>query len=91
MERNRVTPEIINLYNAENAAHDLLPNSKFVSKLIENKRVITMFNPSESIVLNQLSDASKRTDVTTNNQYTEHERVDLPEALEWDRNWEWDF
>lgn len=87
MERNRVIPEIVNLYNAENEAHDLLPNIKFISKLIgdqHNRRVITSFNPSDSIQwLSKDMDAKDKTH--------ELDREDLPEALEWDRNWSWDF
>lgn len=70
MERNRVIPEIVNLYNAENEAHDLLPSTKFITKLIGDKR-------------------NRHT--VAEDKIHELERDDLPEALEWDRNWSWDF
>lgn len=94
MERNRVIPEIVNLYNAENEAHDLLPNTKFISKLIgdkHNRRVITSFNPSDSIQWNALTEKQSSKDVDAKDKIHELDREDLPEALEWDRNWSWDF
>lgn len=94
MERNRVIPEIVNLYNAENEAHDLLPNTKFMSKLIGNKhnrRVITLFSPSDSIQWNALTENRPSNDMDAKDKIHELDREDLPEALEWDRNWSWDF
>lgn len=94
MERNRVIPELIGVYNAENAAHDVLPTTKYSTKLIgtDNKRVITAFNPAELIEFNALSEKKKKiqqivADATTNG----NDRQDLDEPLYWDQNWEWDF
>lgn len=99
MERNRVIPELAGLYNAENAAHELLPHTKFLTKLIgvENKRVITAFNPSESIHFNALnapetnvlSDASANGLALADNE--PGNRPNLNEPLQWDRNWMWDY
>lgn len=95
MERNRVIPEIVNLYNAENEAHDLLPNTKFISKLIgaKHRRVITAFtfNPSDSIQWKALTEQQSSTDMDAKEKIHELDREDLAEALEWDRNWSWDF
>ncbi|XP_031640136.1 uncharacterized protein LOC116352043 [Contarinia nasturtii] len=102
MERNRVTPELIGLYNAENEAKDLLPDTKFITKLIgpTNKRVITAFNPSESILFNALDGA--KIDLIADESNTKNlakvsasqsqsDREDLKEPLFWDQNWQWDF
>lgn len=88
MERNRVVPEIVNLYNAENEAHDLLPNTKFISKLIGDKhrRVLIDVIPGNALTEKQ---SSKDMDAKEKNH--ELDREDLAEALEWDRNWSWDF
>lgn len=92
MERNRVIPELIGVYNAENAVHDVLPNSKYSTKLIgtNNKRVITAFNPSELIQFNALSDKSEHI-IGLTDANKEEEREELDEPLYWDQNWEWDF
>lgn len=97
MERNRVHPELIELYNAENAAKDLLPNTKFITKLIgpTNKRVITAFNPSESLLFQTL-EGDKLNLIADNNKdlahaYDQIDREDLKEPLHWDQNWTWDY
>lgn len=92
MERNRVIPELVELYNVENAAHKLLPQAKYLTKLIgsDNKRVITAFNPSESIECNALNGP-----YTGDNAVAivgqESERLNLEGPLHWDQNWTWDF
>lgn len=92
MERNRVIPELVELYNVENAAHKLLPQAKYLTKLIgsDNKRVITAFNPSESIQFNALNGP-----YTGDNAVAivgqESERQNLEGPLHWDQNWTWDF
>lgn len=96
MERNRVIPELIGLFNAENEVHQLIPNTKYMTKLIgtNNKRVITMFNPSESIRFNALdtSNAPLIADANTADLTTvSNDRENLEEPLHWDQNWEWDF
>lgn len=107
MERNRVIPELIGVYNAETEAHKLLPNTKYTTKLIgtHNKRVITVFNPSDSIKLNAmlLKNTHSKTnliDGDKNNEKNElvtvvsdasNAREDLNEPLQWDQNWTWDF
>lgn len=68
MERNRVIPELIGLYNVENEVHKLLPNdTKYTTKLIgaHNKRVLTAFNPSDAIQWNaeQLDQLSVKRDL----------------------------
>lgn len=98
MERNRVIPELIGVYNAENAAHDLLPYTKYVTKLIgmDNKRVITAFNPSQSIEFHLLDVQNKYTNLLSDidgNELAkipvEDEREELDKPLEWDENWTW--
>lgn len=98
MERYRVVPELIGLYNAENEAHNLLPNTKCMTKLIgtKNRRVITAFNPSESIELNALAitNTHLRTERTTEHlsqANADDERANLEEPLYWDQNWMWDY
>lgn len=98
MERYRVTPEIINLYNAENAVHKLLPKMKFVSKLIgeNNKRAITVFSPSEFIeskAITSQSSTNSLDNIHFKNESVESngKRENLDEPLEWDKNWTWDF
>lgn len=93
MERNRVVPELIGLYNAENEAHNLLPNTKCISKLIgtKNKRVITAFNPSESI---EFIDTHLRIERTTKDlSKADHDakQLSLEDPLYWDQNWTWDY
>lgn len=99
MERNRVIPELIGVYNAENEAHKMLPQTKFITKLIgtHNKRVITAFNPSEAIQMNgligsnpKLIDAeNSKTELTSMNNNSERKNLDEP--LRWDQNWTWDY
>lgn len=107
MERNRVIPELIGLYNAETEAHKLLPTTKFTTKLIgaHNKRVITVFNPSDSIQLNAmlLEDINSKTklidgennnenrELTTLTSDADDARENLNEPLQWDQSWTWDF
>lgn len=94
MERNREIPEIDDVYNAENIAHALLPNIKFTTKLIgdKNKRIVSIFNPNDSIMLNRLTDATSKMDIAkAGEQEDKSERSDLPKSLQWDRNWEWDY
>lgn len=99
MERNRVIPELIGLYNAESAAHELLQNTQFITKSIgtENKRVITAFNPSESIQFEALDGSNKYLigDESSKDLATiDHESADRPfldEPLHWDQNWAWDY
>lgn len=100
MERNRVVPELIGLYNAENEAKRLLPDTKFITKLIgpNNKRVITAFNPSDAILFNAL-DGKQNVDLITDgnghelatNVNGQSERENLKEPLHWDENWAWDY
>lgn len=103
MERNRVIPELIGLYNAETEVHRLLPNTKYTTKLIgtHNKRVITVFNPSDSIQLNALllENTNSRTNLV-DGQNSESAailsnpsdaREELNEPVQWDQNWTWDF
>lgn len=95
MQRNYVSPETVNLYNAESVVHDLLPDFKPISKLIgkDNKRVVTIFSPSQEIETRAINGplatdvAKKTTEITKSN---ENERVKLDEPLEWD-NFNWDF
>lgn len=98
MERNRVIPELIGLYNAENEAKNLLPNTKKITKLIgtNNKRVITAFNPSDTISFIPLD--GKKVDLiideNTNeliNTDDQNERSNLKEPIHWDQNWTWDY
>lgn len=107
MERNRVIPELIGLYNAETEAHKLLQNTKYTTKLIgtHNKRVITVFNPSDAIQLNamlldnihskmktNMIDGVNNNDLTTiASDAMTNVRENLNEPLEWDRNWTWDY
>lgn len=104
MERNRVIPELIGLYNAENEVHKLLKNTKYTTKLIgtHNKRVITAFNPSDSIQLMQNNGDAylKRIDGSRYNDRKELSAVssdsqairkNLDEPLHWDQNWMWDY
>lgn len=103
MERNRVIPELIGLYNAESEVHRLLPNTKYTTKLIgaHNKRVITVFSPSDSIQMNAmlLENANSNTN-SVDGQKNElaaipidssDAREELSEPLQWDQNWTWDF
>lgn len=85
MERNRVIPELVGLYNAENEAHKLLSNTEYTTRLIgtQNRRVITAFNPSNAIQWNagQL----------TNEIDGDGEREHLDDPLHWSQDWTWDF
>lgn len=98
MERNRVVPELIGLYNAENEVHNLLPDSNIMTKLIgkKNKRVITAFNPSEAIEFHDLKPMTThlRIERTTKESTETHADEDferLEEPLYWDQNWTWDY
>lgn len=103
MERNRVIPELIGLYNAESEVHRLLPNTKYTTKLIgtHNKRGITVFNPSDSIQMNAMLLENTNSQTTpvggqTNELATipsdpSDAREELSEPLQWDQNWTWDF
>lgn len=99
MERNRVTPELIGVYNAENAAHDLLPQTKYITKLIgtDNKRVITAFNPSDLIAFHLWDSKNENTNLLGGIDgrqlavSTETERNELEDPLYWDQNWSWDY
>lgn len=98
MERNRVIPELVGLYIAENSAKDLLPDTKCMTKLIgpTNKRVITAFNPSEKILFKALEGDEKDLITQENSKYMvkmsahDGERSDIKEPLYWDNNWQWD-
>ena len=101
MERNRVIPELIELYNAETEAKSLLPETKLMTQLIgpNNKRVITTFNPSNAILFQALDD-KKKPDLITDehaNELTKKAeddqsvRENLEEPLHWDQNWTWDY
>lgn len=98
MERNRVIPELIGVYNAENAVHDVLKlpaDMKYTTKMIgtNNKRVITAFNPSNSIQNYALdepeSDPNNNHILSIAGPTRNREHLDKP--LEWDRNWMWDY
>lgn len=100
MERNRVTPELIGVYNAENAAHELLPQTKYITKLIgsDNKRVITAFNPSDLIAFHLWDSKDGKTDLSSGidgrqlaTVSADSERDELEEPLYWDQNWTWDY
>lgn len=98
MERNRVVPELIGLYNAENEAKNLLPNTKIITKLIgpNNKRVITAFNPSDTILFTALDGKEVDLIIDENtkeltNAADQNERTNLKEPLHWDQNWIWDY
>lgn len=102
MERNRVTPELIGVYNAENAAHDLLPgyNGKYITKLIgsENKRVITAFNPSDLIAFHLWESKSGNTDLSSGidskqliTVSEDNDRAEMKEPLWWPNDWQWDY
>lgn len=106
MERNRIIPELIGLYNAETEVHKLLQNTKYTTKLIgaHNKRVITVFNPSDSIQLNgmllqstnsktntNMIDGKNNNDLMTIATDVGDARENLSEPLQWDQNWTWDF
>lgn len=98
MERNRVIPELIGLYNCENEVHDLLPDyeTQYFTKLIgiDNKRVITEFNPSNPIQFNTLNgpdDSVGKKNHILPIAGSSNERENLEEPLQWDRNWMWDY
>lgn len=94
MERNRVVPELVELYNVENAVHKLLPHTKYLTKLIgtDNKRVITAFNPSESIRFNAL-EGQNTGDSDNAVAIVGHENVreNIDGPLHWDQDWTWDY
>lgn len=104
MERNRVVPELIGLYNAETEVHRLLPHSKYTTKLIgtHNKRVITAFNPSDSIQLLLDNTNPNMNAIDGNGADVQNELAAIPassrdarktldEPLHWDQNWTWDY
>lgn len=81
LERNRVIPELIGLYNAETEVHKLLKNTKYTTKLIgmHNKRVITVFNPSDAIQFNTMlldnTNANTKSNSNTNIIDGKHNKV----------------
>lgn len=99
MERNRVIPELIGLYNAETEVHKLLRNTEYTTKLIgkHNKRVITAFNPSDAILFLDHINTIDNKDVDVDKGLTaiatdaNNARENLDEPLHWDQNWTWDY